>query len=60
MSALEAAGCALSRFQSVSVVPMIQCLPTYDEETDFSVRRIRPVDELTRSFGTTRWMPWTP
>ena len=27
MSVRDAAGCALSRFQAVSVVPMIQCRP---------------------------------
>ncbi len=58
MSALEAAGWALSRSQSVSVVPMIQCRPQgMTNSTDFSVRRIRPVVEWMRSLGTTRWMP---
>ncbi len=58
MSALDAAGWALSRSQSVSVVPMIQCRPQgMTKRTDFSVRRIRPVVEWTRSLGTTRWMP---
>lgn len=42
----------------MSVVPMIQCRPQgITKRTDFSVRRIRPVEELIRSFGTTRWMP---
>ena len=58
MSALEAAGWALSRSQSVSVVPMIQCRPQgMTNSTDFSVRRISPVVEWMRSLGTTRWMP---
>ncbi len=58
MSALDAAGCALSRSQSVSVVPMIQWRPHgMTNSTLFSVRRIRPVEELMRSLGTTRWMP---
>lgn len=58
MSALEAAGWALSRLQSVSVVPTIQWRPQgMTKRTDFSVRRIRPVEEWMRSFGTTRWMP---
>ena len=43
MSALVAAGCARSRFQSVSVVPMIQWLRHgITNSTDFSVRRISP------------------
>ena len=58
MSALVAAGWALSRFQSVSVVPMIQCRPHgITNSTDFSVRRISPVLDWIRSRGTTRWMP---
>ena len=58
MSALEAAGWALSRSQSVSVVPTIQCRPHgITNSTDFSVRRISPVVEWIRSLGTTRWMP---
>ena len=41
MSALVAAGWARSRSQSVSVVPMIQCVPHgMTNSTDFSVRRI--------------------
>ena len=41
MSALVAAGWARSRFQSVSVVPMIQCVPHgMTNSTDFSVRRM--------------------
>lgn len=59
MSALDAAGCALSRSQSVSVVPTIQCRPQgMTKSTDFSVRRISPVFEWIRSLGTTRWMPF--
>ncbi len=55
MSALEAAGCALSRSQSVSVVPTIQCRPHgMTNRTLFSVRRISPVVEWIRSLGTTR------
>ncbi len=58
MSALDAAGCALSRSQSVSVVPTIQCRPHgMTKSTLFSVRRISPVVEWMRSLGTTRWMP---
>lgn len=58
MSVRLAAGCDLSRSQSVSVVPMIQCRPHgITNSTDFSVRRIRPVEEWMRSLGTTRWMP---
>ena len=38
MSVRLAAGWALSRFQSVSVVPMIQCRPHgMTKSTDFSV-----------------------
>ena len=58
MSALEAAGWALSRSQAVSVVPMIQCRPHgITNSTDFSVRRMIPVEEWMRSLRTTRWMP---
>ena len=58
MSAADAAGCALSRSQSVSVVPTIQCRPHgMTNSTDFSVRRIIPVVDWIRSRGTTRWMP---
>lgn len=58
MSAREAAGWALSRFQRVSVVPMIQCLPHgMTNSTDFSVRMMSPLSEWMRSRGTTRWMP---
>ncbi len=42
MSAREAAGWALSRFQSVSVVPMIQCAAPGDDEQH---RRLRAGDE---------------
>ncbi len=63
MSARLAAGWALSRFQSVSVVPMIQCRPHgITNSTDFSVLVMKPVSERIRSRGTTRWMPllaWT-
>jgi hypothetical protein len=58
MSRADAAGWALSRFQSVSVVPMIQCRPHgMTNSTDFSVRRMIPVVDWIRSRGTTRWMP---
>ena len=58
MSARDAAGCALSRFQSVSVVPMIQCRPHgITNSTDVSVRAMKPASERIRSRGTTRWMP---
>ena len=63
MSALLAAGCALSRFHGVSVVPMIQCRPQgMTNSTDFSVLVMKPASERIRSRGTTRWMPllaWT-
>ena len=58
MSVREAAGCALSSSQSVSVVPMIQCRPHgMTNSTLVSVRRISPVDDWIRSRGTTRWTP---
>ncbi len=58
MSARVAAGWALSRFQSVSVVPMIQCLPQgMTKRTDFLVFRISPVVDRIRSRGTRIWMP---
>ena len=58
MSARLAAGWARSRFQSVSVVPTIQCMfHGMTNSTDFSVRRIRPLSELMRSRGTTMWTP---
>ena len=58
MSLLLAAGCALDSFQSVSVVPMIQCRPQgITNSTLCSVRRISPVSSCSRSRGTTRWMP---
>ena len=58
MSVRVAAGWALSRFQSVSVVPTIQCRPQgITNSTEMGVRRIRPVREWMRSRGTTRWMP---
>ncbi len=59
MSRLDAAGWALSRFHSVSVVPMIQCRPQgITNSTDVGVRRMIPVVERIRSRGTTRWMPF--
>ncbi len=58
MSALLAAGCALSRSQAVSVVPMIQCRPHgMTNSTDFSVLVMKPASDRIRSRGTTRWMP---
>ena len=58
MSARLAAGWARSRFQSVSVVPMIQWLPHgMTNSTLFSVRLMSPTVALIRSRGTTRWMP---
>ena len=58
MSAAVAAGCALSRFQSVSVVPISQCRPHgITKSTLFSVRKIMPIADWMRSRGTTRWMP---
>ena len=63
MSAREAAGWALSRFQAVSVVPTIQCRPQgITKSTDVAVRRMIPDSERIRSRGTTRWIPllaWT-
>ena len=59
MSVADAAGCALSSSQSVSVVPMIQCRPHgITNSTLVSVRRISPVSSCIRSRGTTRWMPF--
>ena len=58
MSALVAAGCARSRFQSVSVVPMIQCdFHGMTNSTDFSVLRMMPLSEVIRSRATTRCTP---
>ena len=58
MSALLAAGWALSRSHGVSVVPMIQCRPHgITNSTDVSVRAMKPASERIRSRGTTRWMP---
>lgn len=59
MSDLVAAGWARSRFQSVSVVPMIQwsVLQAMTKRTDFSVRRMREVSLAMRSRGTTMWTP---
>ena len=58
MSALVAAGWARSRFQSVSVVPMIQWLPHgITNITDFSVRRMIATSLTMRSRGTTMCTP---
>src|SRR6476660_5432450 len=58
MSALVAAGWARSRFQSVSVVPMIQCVPHgMTNSTDFSVRRMIATSDTIRSRGTTTCTP---
>ena len=58
MSAFVAAGCARSRFQSVSVVPMIQCVPHgITNSTDFSVRRMIATSLTMRSRGTTMCTP---
>ena len=58
MSVLLAAGCARSRSQSVSVVPMIQWLPHgITNSRLFSVRVMMPVAELIRLRGTTRCTP---
>ena len=57
MSVRDAAGWALPRCQSVSVVPMIQCRPQgMTNKTLVSVRRISPVVDWIRSRGTTRWI----
>src|SRR4028119_2113103 len=54
-----AAGCARSRSQSVSVVPMIQWLPHGMMNSRlFSVRVMTPVALLIRFRGTTRWTPF--
>ena len=59
MSALVAAGWARSRFQSVSVVPMIQCVPHgMTNSTDFSVRRMIATSLTIRSRGTTTCTPF--
>ncbi len=59
MSAAVAAGCALSRFQSVSVVPTSQCRPHgITKSTLFSVRRIMPIFDWKRSRGITRCTPF--
>ena len=58
MSVLLAEGCARSRSQGVSVVPMIQNAPHgMTKSTDFSVLVMKPQSERMRSRGTTRWMP---
>ena len=58
MSAREAAGCARSRSQGVSVVPMIQWRPHgITKSTDFSVLVMNPASLRIRSRGTTRWIP---
>ena len=59
MSLELAAGCAFASDQSVSVVPMIQCLPHgMTNSTLFSVRKMMPVLDVSRSRGTTRWIPF--
>ena len=59
MSVELAAGCAFASVQSVSVVPMIQCRPHgMTNSTLFSVRKMRPVLDVSRSRGTTRWIPF--
>ena len=59
MSAAVAAGCALSRFQSVSVVPISQCRPHgMTNSTLFSVRSSSPTFDWNRSRGTTRCTPF--
>src|SRR4028119_1583563 len=59
MSVRLAAGCARSRSQSVSVVPMIQWLPHGMMNSRlFSVRVMTPVALLIRFRGTTRWPPF--
>lgn len=59
MSAAVAAGCALSRYQSVSVVPTNQCRPHgITNSTLFSVRRIMPMFDWNRSRGMTRCTPF--
>ena len=58
MSALLAAGWARSRFQSVSVVPMIQCwCHGMTNSRLVSVRVISPQPASMRSRGTTRCTP---
>ncbi|SKT69703.1 Uncharacterised protein [Mycobacteroides abscessus subsp. abscessus] len=58
MSTLVAAGCARSRFHSVSVVPMIQWLPHgITNSTDFSVRRMIATSLTILSRGTTICTP---
>ncbi len=58
MSARVAAGCARSRFQSVSVVPMIQCVSHgMTNSTELAVRRMIAVSLTIRSRGTTMCTP---
>ncbi len=58
MSVRLAAGCARSRDQSVSVVPMIQCRPHgITNKTLNGVRKMIPVADWIRSRGTTRCTP---
>ena len=58
MSDRVAAGCARSKFQSVSVVPMSQwCFHGMTNSTEDSVRRIRPASPTIRSRGTTMCTP---
>ena len=53
MSFFDAAGCALSSVQSVSVVPMIQCRPHgITKSTEVSVRTMNPASERILSRGT--------
>ena len=53
-----AAGCARSRFQSVSVVPINQWFfHGITNSTELSVRRIRPASPVMRSRGTTMCTP---
>ena len=58
MSRLDAAGCARSSVQSVSVVPMIQCPPHgRTNRTEDGVRRISPASPVIADRGTTRCTP---
>ena len=59
MSDLVAAGCARSRFQSVSVVPISQWFfHGMTNSTDDAVRRISPASPVIFSRGTTMWTPF--
>ena len=58
MSDVVAAGCARSRFQSVSVVPISQWFfHGMTNSTDVAVRRISPASPVIRSRGTTMCTP---